>query len=199
MKTHKIINCVWISLAAMAVILAERPTAAAQDYDPPGRVARVNYAQGSVSFQPGGEGEWFEAVPNRPLTAGDNLWTDRGSRTELHVGSTAIRLGEDTSLTFLDLDDRNTQLRLSQGTMILRVRHLDDDDWFEIDTPNLAFNPQRTGQYRIDVDGDRGETRITIWKGRGEVTGGGYSYTVVAGQEARFYGADQLRYDIAQI
>ena len=72
MKTHKIINCVWISLAAMAVILAERPTAAAQDYDPPGRVARVNYAQGSVSFQPGGEGEWFEAVPNRshPVRAG---------------------------------------------------------------------------------------------------------------------------------
>ena len=27
------------------------------DQDPPGRVARLNYSTGSVSFQPGGEGE----------------------------------------------------------------------------------------------------------------------------------------------
>jgi hypothetical protein len=38
-----------------------------------------------------------------------------------------------------------------------------------------------------------------VWKGRGEVTGGGYSYTVVAGQSARFSGADQLNYDIGQM
>ena len=52
----------------------------------------MNYAQGSVSFQPGGEGDWVTAVPNRPLTSGDNLWTDQDSRAEMHVGSTAIRL-----------------------------------------------------------------------------------------------------------
>jgi len=28
------------------------------DQDPPSRVARMNYTQGSVSFQPGGEGDW---------------------------------------------------------------------------------------------------------------------------------------------
>jgi hypothetical protein len=62
------------------------------DQDPPSRVARMNYTQGSVSFQPGGEGDWVTAVPNRPLTTGDNLWSDLGSRAEMHVGSTAIRL-----------------------------------------------------------------------------------------------------------
>src|SRR5205085_3302265 len=40
--------------------------------DPPSRVGRVNMVQGSVSFQPGGEGDWVDAVPNRPLTSGDN-------------------------------------------------------------------------------------------------------------------------------
>ena len=44
-----------------------------QDNDPPARVARMNFTQGSVSFQPGGEGDWVDAVPNRPLTTGDNL------------------------------------------------------------------------------------------------------------------------------
>ena len=57
-----------------------------------------------------------------------------------------------TSLTFLDLDDRTTQLRLSEGSIIVRLRHLDDGDLVEVDTPNLAFDLQRTGEYRIDVD-----------------------------------------------
>ncbi len=169
------------------------------DQDPPSRVARMNYAQGSVSFQPGGEGDWVTAVPNRPLTTGDNLWTDQGSRAEMHVGSTAIRLAPETSVTFLDLDDSTTRLRLSAGTVILRVRHLDDGDVFEVDTPNLAFNLQHPGEYRVDVDSNGDMTNVSVFSGRGEVTGGGYSYTVVAGQSARFSGTDQLNYDIAQL
>ena len=169
------------------------------DQDPPSRVARMNYTQGSVSFQPGGEGDWVTAVPNRPLTTGDNLWTDQGSRAEMHVGSTAIRLAQETSVTLLDLDDRTTQLRLSAGTVILRVRHLDEGDLVEVDTPNLAFNLQHPGEYRVDVDSNGDVTNVSVFSGRGEVTGGGYSYTVVAGQSARFSGADQLNYDIAQL
>jgi hypothetical protein len=167
--------------------------------DPPSRVARMNYTQGSVSFQPGGEGDWVTAVPNRPLTTGDNLWADQNSRAEMHIGSTAIRLAPETSVTFLDLDDRTTQVRLSAGTIIVRVRHLDDGDVFEVDTPNLAFNLQHTGEYRIDVDSNGDMTNVSVFSGRGEVTGGGYSYTVVAGQSARFSGTDQLNYDIAQL
>src|SRR5438874_1460145 len=128
-KTYRI----WLAgilLAGVLLILQSPGKSLAQDQDnnqdPPSRVARMNYAQGSVSFQPGGEGDWVNAVPNRPLTSGDNLWTDQGSRAELHIGSTALRLGSETSITLLDLDDRTTQVRLSQGTLILRVRDLDD-------------------------------------------------------------------------
>ena len=166
------------------------------DDDPPARVARMNYAQGSVSFQPGGEGDWVEAVPNRPLTASDNLWTDRNSRAELHVGSTAIRLGSETSLTFLELDDNTLQLRLAQGTALLRVRHMDDDDTIEIDTPNLAFRIQRNGEYRVDVNPDGHATIIDVFQGRGEAIGDGNNYTLVANQHATFTGDDNLDYDI---
>jgi hypothetical protein len=99
----------------------------------------------------------------------------------------------------LDLDDRTTQLRLSEGSVIIRLRHLDDGDLVEVDTPNLAFDLQRNGEYRIDVDSAGNVTNVGVWSGRGEVTGGGYSYTVVAGQSARFSGTDQLNYDIAQM
>jgi hypothetical protein len=191
-------------LAAITIFISP-VRAAAQDEDqdqrpdPPSRVARLNFMQGSVSFQPGGEGDWLTAVPNRPLTTGDNLWADKESRAEVHVGSTALRLGSESSLTFLNLDDRVLQLRLAQGSLILVVRHLDDGETFEVDTPNLSFTPVRTGEYRIDVNSDGNQTVTTVWRGRGEATGGGNSYTVVAGQQARFSGNDQLNYDIEQI
>ena len=136
----------------------------------------MNYTQGSVTFQPGGEGDWLTVVPNRPLTSGDNLWTDIDSRAELHIGSTAVRMAPQTSVTLLDLDDQTTQLRLSEGSVIIRLRHLDDGDLVEVDTPNLAFDLQRNGEYRIDVDSAGNVTNVGVWSGRGEVTGGGYSY-----------------------
>jgi hypothetical protein len=212
MKTHKAL-VVGIVLAGLLLILQAPPRIVAQEpppqyegpqqqraeQDPPGRVARLSYSIGSVSFQPGGEGDWVQAVVNRPLTTGDNLWADRDSRAELQTGSTSIRIDSETSLTVLELDDRITQLKLSQGSVIVRVRHIDDEDQFEIDTPNLAFQVQRTGEYRIDVSADGNETDTTVWHGRGEVTGGGASYVVVAGQRARFTGTDQLDHEIGQI
>jgi hypothetical protein len=167
--------------------------------DPPSRVARLSYTVGSVSFQPGGEGDWVTAVNNRPLTTGDNLWADKDSRAEFQIGSTSVRLDSETSVTFLELDDRTTQLRLSQGSILFRVRHLDDDDHFEVDTPNSAFVVQRTGEYRVDVNADGSETDTTVWRGRGEVTGGGASYDVVAGQRARFTGTQELDHEIDQL
>ena len=171
----------------------------ADEDDPPARVARMNYAQGQVSFQPGGEGDWVEAVPNRPLTTNDNLWTDRDSRAELHIGSTAIRVASETSLTFLELDDSTVQLRLAQGSTLIRVRHLDDEDNMEIDTPNIAFRIQRQGEFRVDVNPDGRSTTIEAFQGRGEVVGGGNNFTVVAGQQAVFTGDENLDYDIVDV
>ena len=61
------------------------------EQDPPGRVARLNYSQGSISFRPAGEDDWVTGVPNRPMVTGDDLWADDNSRAEVHIGSTAIR------------------------------------------------------------------------------------------------------------
>src|ERR1700752_3938540 len=156
----------WILLAGVALLGA---TAAAQNEDdPPGRVARMNFSQGSVSFQPGGEGDWLTAVQNRPLTTGDNLWADKDSRAELHIGSTGVRMDSETSVSVLDLDDRTIQLRLSLGAVELRVRHIDDGDLVEVDTPNLAFAIQQPGEYRIDVNSDGTQTLTTVWQGHAE-------------------------------
>ncbi len=197
-----------VLLASFAFVLQLSTSAKAQDdeqdqeqaQDPPGRVARLNFSQGSISFRPAGEDDWVSAVPNRPMVTGDDLWADEDSRAEVHIGSTAIRLGSRTGITFLTLDDHTTQIRLAQGSMILRVRHLDDDDNYEIDTPNIALSLLQPGEYRVDVSEDGSQTVTNVWHGRGRVTGGGFSYNVVAGQSATFTGNEQhLDYDLGQI
>jgi hypothetical protein len=190
----------YLAIAA-ALFLALPRMAAAQDddnneQDPPGRVARLNFIQGSISFQPSGEQDWVQANPNRPLTTGDNLWADDQSRGELHIGSTTIRISSQTGISFLNLNDQQVQIQLAQGVINVHVRDLDQDEAYEIDTPNLAFSILRPGDYRFNVDPDGGTTVIVVRSGQGEVTGGGSAYTVTAGQHAIFSGSDQLSYDV---
>jgi hypothetical protein len=185
-------------LILLAGFLFALSSPAQADDDPPGRVARLNYIQGAVSFQPGGETDWVQANPNRPLTTGDNLWADKNSRGELHIGSSSIRIGGETGITFLNLNDRTVQIQLAQGSMNVYVRRLDGGDAFEIDTPNLAFTLQRPGEYRVDVDPNGNATAITVRAGEGEATGGGSDYHMDSGDRATFSGTDTLTYDGGQ-
>jgi len=169
--------------------------AQAQIVDPPTRVARLNYVQGAVSFQPAGEQDWLEADINRPLTTGDNLWADKDSRGEVHIGATSIRLSSDTGISFLNLDDRTVQLQLAQGTIEVHLRRLEPGNAFEIDTPNLAFTLAASGEYRIQADPDGNSTAIIVREGAGQVTGAGESYDLTAGQQYIFNGTDQLTFD----
>jgi hypothetical protein len=182
-------------LAAVLLVGLPRTVGAQDQVDPPGRVARLNYMQGSVSFQPAGTKDWVDASPNRPLTTGDNLWVDQNSRGEVHVGSTALRLSSQTGISFLNLNDQAAQIQLAQGSIDVHVRALAGTEAFEVDTPNLALSLLRPGDYRMDVDPNGSSTVITVRAGAGEVTGGGKSYSVNPGQQYVFSGTEQLDYD----
>ena len=164
--------------------------------DPPGRVGRLSYSNGPVSFQPAGVTEWVDADINRPLTTGDQVWVGGGGRAEIHVGSTALRLDSNTAFQFLNLDDQTTQIQLSQGTLTVRVRNLAQDQNLELDTPNMAFTMLRPGEYRIGADPDSQTTTVTVRGGTGEVTGGGQAFQVQSGQQAIVNGSDQITYSL---
>ena len=170
-----------------------------QQDDPPTRVARLGYIEGSVSFQPAGEPDWVQAVPNRPMTTGDHLWADKESRAELQLGSSVIRLSENTGVSFLNLDDHTVQLQLSSGAINIRVRRLDQDDAFEIDTPNLAFTVSEPGNYRLNASDDGTYTVVNLRDGGGQATGNGQTYTLHAGQQGTFSGTDSLNADVENI
>jgi hypothetical protein len=196
----------WLSavLAVSTVILPTR--AAAQDRDeqdqqddPPSRVARIAYIQGSISFAPAGEPDWVQAVANRPMTTGDKLWADTDSRTELQLGSAVIRLNSNTGFSFLNLDDNTVQIQLTSGSVNVRVRRLDRDDVVEIDTPNLAFSVTQPGSYRVEASEDGTYSVVSIREGGGESTGNGRTYTLHAGQRGTFSGTESLNAEAIEI
>ncbi|HYH43826.1 MAG TPA: DUF6600 domain-containing protein [Burkholderiales bacterium] len=166
-------------------------TAAALAYaDPPGRVARLNHVLGAVSFAPAeAPDQWTQAVINRPLTGGDRLWADRDGRGEFHVGSTAVRLAQLTSLDVLHLDDDRMQLRLAQGTANVRVRALDADDVVEIATPAGAVLVRQPGSYRISMDPQSDVVRVAVNFGQAELVTPVRTFVVPSGQTA-VIGAD---------
>jgi hypothetical protein len=183
---------------ALTALLLIPQRATAQD-DPPSRVARLSYIRGAVSFEPAGTGEWVDAFLNRPLTTGDALWSDQGSRAALHIGSASINLSENTSFSFLNLTDSAAQMQLNSGTLRIRVKWLGDDENFEVDTPNLAFSILRPGIYKISVDPAGYTTVIEDRRGEGEVTGGGSAYNLEAGQVGTFSGSGNLGVDVEDL
>jgi hypothetical protein len=158
--------------------------------EPPNRAARISFLRGSVSLQPGGEGDWGNAVMNRPVTVGDKIWVDKDSRAELQAGQATFHLGNMTALSFLNLDGPVTQVRVPEGSISFRVREMREGDIYEVDTPNVAFMVKQAGAYRIDVSENGDGTRITAIRGEGEATAGGKAYTVHPGERAEFVGTD---------
>ncbi len=175
---------------------ADQP-ASSDASDPPTRVARISYLDGSVSLQPGGAGDWGQAARNRPMTVGDKVWTDKDSRAELQTGVVSIHLGSMTALSFLNLDQNITQMRLAEGSINFRVKEIREGDTYEVDTPNLAFTITQAGAFRIDVNENGDNTGITVIRGAGQVTASGRTYDLQPGQRAIFNGTDDVQSTIA--
>ena len=186
-------------LVMPAVVLVLAPTfghAGPSQDDPPSRVGRLSFLTGSVSFRPGTVDDWTAATINYPLHTGDHLWTDADARAEVTVGSSAIRLASGTAFGVLALDDHTTQLRVSQGSLNVRLRSLSENDSFEIDTPAGAVSLLRPGTYRVDVDSTGDTTSVTVRHGEAEVTVAGSAFPVHAEQAAVVAGRDAPTYDI---
>src|SRR5580700_5140179 len=157
-------------LELITALLTVAAASAFGQADPPSRVARLNFQQGPVSFRPGGVDTWAAATTNYPMNTGDYLWADQGARAELHVGSTAIRLDQQTAMSVLNLSDQIVQLSLTAGAMNVHIRYLGENESFEVDTPNVSIMLLRAGDYRINADGDNNVSSLAVTSGNAEVT-----------------------------
>jgi uncharacterized protein DUF6600 len=175
-----------IGLVAFALVT----TGSAAYADPPERVARVSFISGAISWRAASAPEWLPAVLNDPVTIGDQLWTDRAGRLELQLGATTVGVTVATAISVLNLDHHIVQLRVTQGSLITRVRELAEDETIEIDTPNAAVSLLRPGVYRVDVTPTGDTSSILVRSGDAEVAAGRSAFPVHAGQSATVSGLE---------
>ena len=196
-------SAVW--LAALLAIVALQPALAQEmaisevAVDPPGRVARLSYVEGAVSFASADAGDWADAVLNRPLTSGDRLWLDEDARAELEVGSTTLHLDRETAFGLVKLDDGVLLASLNEGAASIRVRSLGDQEAIQIETPNATVRIREAGEYNLEVDTDSDRTIVRARSGEAEVMGGSASHLVRASQEGVFAGVDERHVQIGPI
>ena len=181
-----------IPLLLFCAVLIGRPVVG-QDSDPPGRVARLSYMEGSVSFEPAGEDNWSQASLNYPLTTGDRLWTDKGARAELETGNIAIRMSEQTDLTTTNLTDQFLQLGLAQGSLRITAYDLRSGGEVEMDTPSAAVTITKPGSYRVDTYPDQSRTLVTVNRGEVQITGNGLNETLRSGQAMMLTGTNPVQ------
>jgi len=192
----RIFTALFLAFALWFVLpaFAQNPAPAQnQDSDPPGRVARLSYMSGSVSFEPAGENDWSLASLNYPLTSGDRLWTDKDARAELETGNLAIRMAEQSDLTTTSLTDQMVQLGLGQGTVRISAYELRPGNEIEVDTPNAAVTITQAGSYRIESYPDQNRTLVTVNRGEVQVTGNNLNQMVRSGQALELSGTDPVQ------
>ncbi|MGH8504676.1 MAG: DUF6600 domain-containing protein, partial [Stenotrophobium sp.] len=174
----------WLGIGALVFLLG---AGVAFADDPPARVARLSVLAGEVSYAAAGQQSWSAIGINRPLIAGDRLLTGDDSRVELQLGGASVRLASNTASSFLALDEQIAQIELSQGTLNLDVRTLDDGQSYEVDTPTVALVVRTAGEYRIDINGDN-STTVSVFSGAVTVYGSNDSQYALTGRQSYRFG-----------
>jgi hypothetical protein len=185
--------CTRLLLATVTALLLSSTAALA---DPPARVARISFIGGAVSFRPASLDEWSAATLNYPLTVGDHVWTDRGARGELQLGSTVVRIAPLTEFSVLNLDDHMAQFRVTQGALVVRVRAFTDSDVMEFDTPTGAASVLRAGLYRVDVTEAGDASTVTVREGEADIAAGTTAFPLRRDQSAVLAGVDGSQPDV---
>jgi hypothetical protein len=162
--------------------------------DPPARVGRLSYIDGTVSFHPAGQqGDWSPATVNYPVTSGESFWTDANARTAIEVGPAELRLDQATQLDVSRLDDRSTDLQLDQGVLNLHIAQLPSGQngmgEISITTPRGRVDIAAPGDYDIDAgqpDNDQPADQIvvSVFDGAAKFESDGGAVDIANGQAA---------------
>ena len=164
--------------------------------DTPTRVGRISMSQGQVGIS-GEQGEETNAaLVNWPVTSRNQVTTGRDGRTEIRIGSTAVRLDADSALDITELDDNSLRLHLHYGSASVRLRNADLLRGFQLSTPQGDVRMQEPGQIRVDAGRRQDTTVVSVFSGAAEIDGGGSRLTVRAGKRAEI-GQDDVRTGIA--
>jgi hypothetical protein len=172
--------------ALCAVLLMSGTAVRAVDEDAAGferTPPRLSFMDGDVSFWRPGAQDWAPARVNTPLAAGDQLYSAEGANLEVQIGSRAfVRAAESTQLGFTSLEPDFLQIRVTDGHVSLDLRSVTAGQTIEVDTPNAAFQIERSGYYLVEVEADT-TTFTTRRGGRASLTPSSGEPVLIASSE----------------
>ena len=160
---------IWAIAAAACLILAST-SSQAQD-DPPPQAGRLSIVNGAVSIQAAGTSDWGQAYLNYPVGPGDRIFTDSDGRAEIQVGRTYVRVGPNSDVTFVDLDEHAVTFGIAQGALHIRTRGLWDSQSFYVQTPSGSTTVNGPADFRVDVYPDQQTAIFTNYDGDVYVSG----------------------------
>jgi hypothetical protein len=183
-----------VALLSGVALMAIGAGAQAQS-DPAGRIGRLSYLQGTVSYHDAQQDTWSSAVMNTPLTSGDSLWTEPNGHDEISIAGTRVRMDGDTQLDMLAIDDSRTRLQLDQGRLDIRAFRLDGGQPYEIVTPRGLITLEQQGDYYVHAGSTDDPTVLGVRSGAAQIqTPNGQVLTVRAGEIGEVSGSgDGLR------
>lgn len=160
--------------------------------DPPLRVGRISYLDGSVSFHSADEDSWSNAPLNYPVVAGNTFWTEPDGRSEVQLGSVEVRMDHSTQMVVSQLDENNTQLQVPQGIVNIHFSTPPVNGSVEVLTPAGPIELTHPGTYHIDSGQPAPTTtpyvQVTALEGQLEIPGPHSLLDVMTGETATLSG-----------
>jgi hypothetical protein len=190
-----------ILLLGCAVTFAQ-DYSAQSDQDPPQEAGRLSAINGNVSVQPAGAQDWGQAYANLPLGPGDRIYTDAGSRAEIQVGQTYLRVGPNSDVTLVDATSQAVTIGMGSGSMDVHAYGLWQNQQLQVQTPSGTATVYQPTDFRTDVYGGQGQDQsqdqelsaiFTPFNGSVDVAGAdGVGATVQAGQSFEMAGTNPV-------
>jgi hypothetical protein len=154
--------------ATLAATLAWPSVAQAQS-EPPGRVGRLAFTDGTVTLHDNEQSQWTPAVVNRPLSTGDSLWTEPNARSEISLAGTRIRMAGATELDMLAVDDTQTRLQIDRGRIDIKTQAMDPSQPYQIMTPRGTISLLQQGDYYVEAGTTEDPTRLGVRAGAAQI------------------------------
>jgi hypothetical protein len=185
-----------VLLALLTCTISFTTPASAAD-GPAGRIGRIAWLseKGNVQIDNLASGESFSAPINQPLTSGDVLTTEAGTRAEIQIGSITVRLDGGSRLTLDRIDDDQVALFLNEGRAITRLSSPDTLRDFTLETRSGRFSARETGVFRFDASDSF--SSVTVYAGTLHMQTDEGSTDLGSGKRAVFNGPPPARYRLA--
>ena len=169
----------WMLLLALGFSMLSKSVLA----DPPGRVGRISFLSGQVEFRADPYDLANPAVLNWPITVDNIINSPRFGRAEVRIGSTALRLDDETELRFDQLDDQFVRLRMERGHLFVRVRNAENARQFELSTPQGRLILLGPVSLRVDFSLRPDSTTISVFSGNAQFDNKGVIWPLEQGKQ----------------